>query len=308
MSEIPRASVGCRKVIRETFLRPSGRHHPEPAITIPHLPTELLDIIISYIDTIQDLNSLSRASRRTHALAQPFLLRLAASATLRADNTAGYPPNTVLHWAVMHNSPALVHALMLHFRRLQRSPDETAAACSAALLPAVIAPVANCDIITQLLAGGADAARVWGGPDTDGRRMSTDSTPLLAAVRLQRHDVVELLLAGTPQSVITEVSHVWPLHFAVILDDAKMVSVILRLWPESAELRTRTYADCHSVRMIVMTASQLAVAQNKTAALRALKEAGVHVPDEDDKIDTMVYVSEVPKMGRRYKPNPEKDR
>ncbi|KAI5801259.1 hypothetical protein EDC01DRAFT_764716 [Geopyxis carbonaria] len=115
----------------------------------PHffLPPELILMVSSHLDTLQDLNSLCRTTRATHALLQRDLIRAAAKAALRADNACGARTRTALHWAAAHSDVPLARALLVELRRL----GPCAELCSDALVAAPF-PEPDRAIITLLLA------------------------------------------------------------------------------------------------------------------------------------------------------------
>ncbi|KAI5790341.1 hypothetical protein EDC01DRAFT_631033 [Geopyxis carbonaria] len=241
------------------------------------LPKELLMMIISFLDFRRDLNSLSLVSRLTLGLAQPALLHSAAVNSVHADYSCphGYPPDTVLSRAALHNDLRLVRALAPHLRRLTLlSPTETTTALSAALLTATMAPKANCAVVAELLALGADPTSTpWG---------CFRISPMLAAADLRRCNVMDVMLHEPPLQVTAESvcpGLVSPLHLALSKKNVEMVSVIMRACPEiraRSEIQwpARFPSSRDGDRVAI---DKLVATESWKAGLRALLGAGVHI-------------------------------
>ncbi|KAI5796412.1 hypothetical protein EDC01DRAFT_776327 [Geopyxis carbonaria] len=243
-----------------------------------HLPREIILMISEYLYTFRDFDSLCRTTRATYSLLQPALIRKAAVATLDATlrgRNKDFPANTVLRWAAFHSRRTLALELTLqinHLKRHRNRRHRKRSAFSAALFAAVVAPVADHAIIELLLENGADQTREWG---------DFYITPLLLAVELARHSVVELLLRQ-PRVAMAEMK-ISPLHLAVWRDDTMMVRTIVKAASGSVGWRMRD--GMHPYGLVEgVTAVEMAVWFGRKGALLALVEAGVLPKPRDARI------------------------
>ncbi|KAF8417826.1 ankyrin repeat-containing domain protein [Tirmania nivea] len=185
-----------------------------PPTTLLSLPNELLLEVAQHLPRFSDLNSLLLCNQRLCYVLSPHLIERAA-----ATIPIGGRDCSVIHWAAAHGDSALLQKLLpsVHRKKLLATFDLINSCDRDGHTPLYAATMNNDSAsVALLLEHGAEI-----------QASDTQSNPLLYAVHMGNHDIIQLLLnAGANPGAVS--AHGFTLlHIAVASDDHITVKMLL---------------------------------------------------------------------------------